>query len=69
MFLSFNNNLHNDVTATLQTDGIMLSSKTAKYMYVFDEKDNQLSVPNKSTSDELKRLVEFSRYQKTLLAR
>ena len=69
MFLSFNNNLHNDVTATLQPDGIMLSSKTAKYMYVFDEKDNQLSVPSKSTSDELKRLVEFSRYPKDSISK
>ena len=67
MFLSFNNNLHNDVTATLQPDGIMLSSKTAKYMYVFDEKDNQLSVTSKSTSEELRRIVEFSRYPKDSL--
>ena len=31
----------------------LLSSKTAKYMYVFDEKDNQLSVTSKSTSKNL----------------
>ena len=69
MFLSFNDNLHNDVTVTLQSDGIMLSSKTAKYMYVFDEKDNQLSVPDQSTSQELRRLVEFSRYPKDSISK
>lgn len=62
MLLSLNQNYHNNVTITLESDGILIGSDDVNTIYVFDQNDNQLrGLTNKSSGSTKAYLLNFTR--------